>query len=441
MTNQPCVPSGNTANNLFVCSASYLGGTSSDVGNTVEIAPDNTIVIGGTLIGNNLGVTPVGTGNGVIIRLSANGQTVISLTRIGNSVEDLDIDPITGNIAVVTNLGLHVYNTNASASLWSIPITGVGTRRVAVGSDGTIAALVNKRVYVYDKNGVSLGASFPISHTFVEDVCVHSNSKSVICTGYTQRNGGGCRQLQVAFIKSYTYTGTLKWTNYDWTHAQAHSARSSCADSRGIRVAIGKDDRLYFAGESAGGNSIFRFNPKNIRTNAPNVRYDAYTDPFNTKSNHITYYARMNPSNGDILAGQFILTRLRSGAGNTIKPRAITADEVGNVYITGGAAASLDKRASPPQLSINGITIGAYSGGDAFLFIGAPDFKSRRIWIAFNGVNNTSLGATFNGVSVKGDSAAVLGTSSGVMITANSIQATPQAGTNMYYSVFPARKT
>ncbi len=53
---------------------------------------------------------------------------------------------------------------------------------------------------------------------------------------------------------------------------------------------------------------------------AADHQYDNYTQASNTVSNNITYIARLNPSDGSIRQGQFILTRLSNGKGNTIVP-------------------------------------------------------------------------------------------------------------------------
>ncbi|MBW4522056.1 MAG: SBBP repeat-containing protein [Scytolyngbya sp. HA4215-MV1] len=447
----PCTPSGNSATNLVVCTASYLGGTSNDTAAAVEVAPDRSVVIAGTLVGTTLNLRPIylqvtgspAQGNGSILRMDATGGTVLSMTRLGNTIDDMDINRTTGNIAVAGDFGVAMLNPQANRVLWS-QNQGVGGgasfstgRRVAVGNGGQVATLFNKQVQVFDAAGRRLGQFSP-GGSFVEDIAVDSASGSVIVTGYTQKNGGGCSQLQVAFVRSFSYTGVAKWTNYDWSHAQAFGAQSSCADSRGARVAIGRDNMLYFAGESAGGNSIFRFNPRNLSLAAPNVKYDAYTDPYNTKSNHITYYTKLVPSTGNIVAGQFLLARLKAGGGNTIRPRAITADEQGNVYVAGASAAAIANR-NPVNLSISGQAIGNYSGGDGFLLIVSPNLRNRYIWTAWTGVNPTSVGTTIMGVAVSQGVAAMVATSNGNMILVDPLQLNNQGGSDIFFSVFPAR--
>jgi len=49
-----------------------------------------------------------------------------------------------------------------------------------------------------------------------------------------------------------------------------------------IASPLGGDGKLYFAGESAGGNSIYRYDPKYLSVAAPNVKFDPYNHAYNT---------------------------------------------------------------------------------------------------------------------------------------------------------------
>ncbi len=445
-----CSASGTSATNLVVCSASYLGGSSEDQGSAVEVGSDYSVVFGGTIIGNNFGRSPVNLqagnsttpgGNGIIVRTSPSGEQILSVTRLGNSIDDLDVNRSQSTIAVVGDFGLALLSSQANQVLWSKYIgTGGGAlassgRRVAVGTNGEVAALFNKKVTIFDQQGTQLGQFTP-SGKYIEDIAVDSASGSVIVTGFSQKDGGGCSKLQVAWIRSYSYSGTLKWTNYDWTREQAYKPVNNCADTRGVRVAIGRDNLLYFAGQSAGGNTIFRSDPKNLTQSAPNVKYDQYNDAYNTKSNWITYYSRLDPATGNIQKGQIALTRLGDGSGNTIQPRGITADENGNVYISGISGAYIANRRDM-KLSISGQPLGVYNGFEGFLLVVNKEFTSRKVWTTWTGTNSTSAVSNVFGVSAAKGIAAIMGTSNGKMITVNPIQGNNAGGKDAFFSIFP----
>ncbi len=430
--------SAQATDNLNVYTASYLGSESDDVGTAVAISPDRTILFTGQIPDHNFGITPVnllGGGDGVIIQTDATGKELLSLTRIGTIIDDIEVNGRTGKIAVVGDFGLALLG-EAQTLLWHQELGSGGSatmsngRRVAMGTDGTIATLFNKKITLFDESGTAL-SEFPISGKFVEDVAIHSPSKSIIITGFSQKDRGGCRQLQVAFIRSYDYQGNLNWTNYDWTHAEAHGGNSSCADTRGDRLTLGLDGNLYFAGESAGGNTIFRYDPRDLSKDAPNVIFDPFNHPYNTASNHITYYARFDPETGEIKAGQFNLSRLSSGRGNTIIPRAIAADERGNLYIGGQSAASFANR---QESTISGQS-GAYAASDNFVLAVPSDLKKRTFMVSWNKGcrgNNQVVGiATGYGIT-----AMISDTAGCDMITVNPVQEKPQGGTEILYSVW-----
>ncbi|MCT7958575.1 SBBP repeat-containing protein [Laspinema palackyanum] len=425
-------------NNLNVSTASYLGSDADDFGTAVAISPDRTILFTGKIPHHNFGLTPVnlvGGGDGVILQTDATGRKLLSLTRMGRMIDDIEVNGRTGKIAVVGDFGLALLG-DAQTLLWHQELGSGGSatmsngRRVAMGTDGKIAALFNKKITIFDEMGTVV-SEFTIPGKFVEDVAIHSSSQSIIITGYTQKDRGGCRQLQVAFIRSYDYQGNLNWTNYDWTHGEAHRGNSSCADTRGSRLTLGLDGNLYFAGESAGGNTIFRYDPRDLSKDAPNVIFDPYNHPYNTASNHITYYARFDPVTGEIHAGQFNLSRLSNGRGNTIIPRAIAADEGGNLYIGGKSSASFANR---NESTISGQS-GAYAAADNFVLAVPSDLRTRTFMVSWNKGckgNNQVVGiATGYGIT-----AMISDTAGCDMITVNPLQGKPQGGMEILYSVW-----
>lgn len=369
--------------------ASYFGGGASDTVAVAEVADSCLVYYGGIVTGpapasaRLVGPGTTAASTGVLILSEPIVGAITAAVRFGQSITDAQIHRASGDIIVASNIGLARLSGDLSVTRW---VKAGQFARVSIGADGTIAALegsAGKRLVVYDADGTQLyERSFGDSQ--VNDVAVFSGAKPadrrIIVTGLAQRNGGGCRQLQVAWIRAYDGANQLAWSGYDWSQTQAYARASSCADTRGYRVAIGADNLLYFAGESAGGNSIFRYGVRDLQQNAPNVATDAFNSAYNTASNHITYFARLNPLDGSQISGAFLLARLTSGRGNTIRPRAITADESGTVYLGGVSAASIQNRA---MLTINGTPSAPYAGGDPWLLVLSPDLRQRRLWTSF----------------------------------------------------------
>lgn len=413
-------------NNLPASAATYLGGADEDQANAVEIAPDGSVVMAGMMPNHNPGdVTPtelLGGGSGAIVRVDGNGQDVLSVTRIGAAVNDLEMND-DGQMAVCGDFGVVTLNATASEVLWNAD-TASG-KRCSIGADGTVAAIVGNEAQVYNANG-DIIASWNVSGTSREDIVVDSANELIIATGFTNRRGGG-NPVQVAFMRAWSYNGEAQWTNYDFSGGDA--ARTSLmADTRGYRLAIGGDGKLYFAGESAGGNTIYSRDPKNIdqKLGDRQVTTDEYNTPFNTRSNHITWYGRYNPSNGDLEQGQIILTRLSSGGGNTIRPRGIDADANGTVYVSGVAACCIADRDSQ---QLGGQAIGGYTGGESYLLVVSPNLRERLYWTPFPGGGGAS-------VAVRNGTAALATTSEkDELVTLNAIQDNPASLPDAYLTV------
>lgn len=379
---------GGTVSSANVTYAAYVGGGSSDALNVAQVA-DNCLVYSGgkintpvTTAARKISAATTDKSTGVLtLAYPQNGQ-IVAAVRFGNVINDAQLRRSNGDIVVASDGGLAVLSPDLATTRWR---QDGNFTRVSVGSDGTVAGLDGtggKRLTVYSASGTAI-YSRTFADAMVNDVAVSTGATAadtrVIVTGMAQRDGGGCTKLQVAWVRAYNLNNELVWKSYDWTHAQAFARSSSCADTRGYRVEIGLDGRLYFAGEAAGGNSIYRYGSADLQAAAPNFPSDAYNNPYNTRSNHITYFTRLDPLTGKQSAGSFLLARLTNGNGNTIRPRAITAGQDGTVYVGGISAAHIQNRAN---VVLNGKKLQVYTGGDPWLLILSPDFRQRRLWIA-----------------------------------------------------------
>lgn len=432
--------------NLELTSATYVGGAGADSGRAVEIAPDGSVFYAGSLVAENLGTAPVallGGGNGVVIRMDGSGGKVLGMARLPSPVEDMEINHSNGKIAVAGAFGIAYLDAAGKTVLWSKTIgPGGGAtdgpgRRVSVGSDGTVAALFNKKVSAFDEAGNPVG-QFSVEGTWSNDIAVYGRGKLMVITGFTQKDGGGCSQLQVAWIRAYDATGAIKWKAYDWTHAEAFGRESSCADTRGYMLTMGRDDKLYFAGESAGGNTIFRYGAHALTDPGNLIGYDAYTQAYNISSNHITFFGRYDPATGALASGQLILPRLPTTKGNTIRVRGLAADEQGYVYVTGKTACCIENR---DKLTVNGKPVGP---GDGYIFISNPDFKGRVAWTTLAGGDSTEKNNRYaiGAITAASGKVALVGTAIGTMMTRNALQATGNAlsvlNSDGYLAIWPS---
>jgi hypothetical protein len=228
---------------------------------------------------------------------------------------------------------------------------------------------------------------------------VDSANEHLIVTGFKQDDGPPCTQLQIPFIRAYSYTGEVAWSAYDWNHTEVGSV-DECADSRGIAVSMGRDGKLYYAGESHGGNTVHRRDPSDYQTMTTKVvKSDSYNDAYNMNgAAPVLFFARFDAATGELEGAQVGVTRLSTGKGNALRPRSITADEKGNMLVGGDAACCIE---AAEDKTLNGSTpaFGSYLGG-AFVLIVPPDFSSRLLWTSL--VGPSGGGASVTGVAAGG---------------------------------------
>lgn len=412
-----------TANNLEVSAATYLGGNEHDTASAVEFSPQRELVVAG-----NFGMAAVGTAAersllgatlnsaGQIVRMSVSGQEVLSITHLGNTLQDMDVNRASGTIVAGGDFGVAVLNAAADQVLWSQDLGGE-VKRVAIANNGTVVTLHDKTVSVWSSQG-QLIAQQTLTRSYVEDVAIDPETGAIYVAGYDNKyNSLDNNPVQVAFLTGFDGNLNTQWSSWGYEADTLTDGHNDMADTRGYRVTIGRDGQLYYLGEVAGGNSIYRWNGKD-RSTETLVKYDAYNDPYNSKSPHQTYYARINPETGEVLQGQLALARLSSGDSNAVRvyEGSITADEAGNVYIGGRAFSGVAGR---DQQTINGEAVGEYAKADPFALVVSSDFQSRKNWTTF--VKDGGQG-TINGFAVGEGRAAIVGTiNQGTVITKSAL--------------------
>ncbi len=382
-------------------SSSLLGSSGDDMVRGAGIQSDGTVVLA-ALIGD---ATPGGvtatvlagatvSSSGAIVRLSRDGRSVLSVTRVATEVWDLAIDGSDHIVIAARAAGVITLNANASAVLWA-NANGGSCERIDASANGDVAALHGSftnygdapaaagTITVYHGDG-SLAGTVP-GYRKTYDVAIDSVRGRVYFTGFNQLTGPSGNPVQVAYLRSAAYDGTTAWTDYDWTAAQVDEPNNNnMADTRGVRLSMGEDGRLYATFLCAGGNHIFRYLPTALTTAGPIVGGDLYHQFSNTKSEHKTYFGRYDADTGAVLLGQQFVARLGggTGAGNTVWAQNgdIHADSNGRVYL---ALTSAFGCPISPELC----PAGTYTGGAVLLAMSA-DFTTRIACMRVSGSSN-----------------------------------------------------
>lgn len=409
------------SNNLQLSSATYLGTANNDVASAVEISPtDQAIIIAGNF-----------NGAGEIRRLTDGNTAPLSTTALGGVVNDMDVDRDSGEIVTVGSFGIKVYNQNAGTVLWS----QTGTfDRVAVANDGTISTLTNSNdtVTLWSPTGTQL-ATTTLTGTDIRpaDIAINPTTKQVYVTGFNQVSA----DLQTPFIRAFDANLTPVWNTWDYSAAQV-TGQNLGADTRGERITFGQNGGLYFLGKTDGGNNVYQRDGEDIsQALATKVDVDKYNNFSGAGAGSFTFHAKINPTNGSIERGQFILTNNETKP-NSFTPNSITADEVGNVYIGGSSAFQIQNR---NLQQINGETVGNYTLGEIAVLGLTPDYTVRKFWTPLTQTGDTDgSSGSINGFAVGNGTAAIFATITkpAVATTPGAINPNPLGGNDTYLALW-----
>jgi len=445
--------------------ASYLGGASTvDSVRAAVIQSNGTVVLAanigsvrpGGLTPTVLGAATVDSG-GALVRLASDGKTVLGVTLVGAMVTDLACDANDRLYVGLGTAGLIALDAGAATVRWSKAPSNT-VLRLDVGATGTCAALATSTadagtaapgagtIWVYDADGTQLG-SFP-GYRNTLDLAVDDTTDTVALIGWRQTSiasAGG--PVQISFMRGYDFSGTVKWTGYDWSADvdspnYLNKIKNNMADSRGCRISMGRDGKLYGLFEVAGGNHLFRYSPMNITTGVTIAGGDAWNSFSNTKSEHKTFVARYEPATGAYLRGVQFCARLSvngTGKGNAANPHGseVCADEQGRVYFGGVSAFGLP---IPPQFTpaagqaaFAPVALGDYYGG-AFLVVMNPDLTKRLYCTALT--NTAAITRAIAAREVAGRTVIAFGgETGGATYTLDPIQATSGAAKDGWFAV------
>ena len=409
-------------NNLDISAATYLGGSEDDFTDAVDISLDgNLVIVGGSLKNAKLGgkeTELLGGGDGTIVRYDSQTNQAIATTRLPGRVLDLEVSN-NGDIAVAYEGGIAVLNADATKVKWSKSFTDVS--RIAISDSGKVGVVRDikggDRAYLFDSNGEQLQEwSTNGGRRHFKDIAVSDqNGGMVVTTGFEQKTS----ILQVAFTQALTYEGENLWKNYDFDDEDIYK-ENLLADTRGQRVAFGRDGQLYASYYVNGGTgfSIFYRDPYDLTeelTDKRKIETDQYNSPTNVNSIQMLWYGRYDLENGDLIKGQSLLGRRDDGKGNSVNANSITATKDGTVIIAGGAAGKIANR---DEQTIEGQPVSEYTPYDGHLAIISPDLTERLSWTPISDSNGGVVAA------VRDEKIAAVTTTDfeGSQITDNAIQ-------------------
>lgn len=418
---------------LNVCTATYLGGSGENEAVAVAIDEEGRILVAG-----NWQTPPEpqhedsmeAEGPGALAVLSPTGSEVLDLLTFSSTLRDISLNPTTNELAVALSESLQVWDLSQRETVWEVSRAGI--EKVAFDQD-LLAVQSGTNIAVFDASGELL-SEIDVDRTRVNDIAVHGELEQVYITGFHQVSGN----LQQPFLFAYAPTGERVWTNWNWS---AEEAGELSSDTRGQAVGVGRDGKLYYAGESHGGVTTHFRDPTDIDEEAPLVRRDAYSQSHNWNgAAPLGFVARLDPATGAFEGGQLLAVRLSDGRGNGVGPRLITANEEGVIFVGGGSACCIERW---EEKTVAGHRAMPGYGGGQWVMALPPDFDNRPLWTTFNG---GAPGADLRSIDARGPAMALVHTHEadddeveGNMITTRAL--TPEAPggvANIHLVVFPS---
>gem|GEM_PF-4955693 len=304
---------------------------------------------------------------------SETGDDMLASFAIGR-VSDMDTNPDGSKLMVATNQGVYEYNT-ADQSIDQI-YSGTADR-VDTDANGNTVIASGQRMTVINGQGDVL-FNRVMGGTYFEDVAIDAESNLVYAVGFQNQTLPNGLPVQGSYLRAYDITsdnGSIVWSRFEFSGNQK---ANNIADARLNNVEIGQNGELYIMGQSAGSQTIFRFDGTRLNGSDVLTKIDHANDLWDTGSAHILYHAHVDKVSGDIINSQLTMGRLKSnGKSNTYKPGDIAVDENGNVYIGGENSYGIQNREG---ISINGKDVPLYDGSDPSFMALSDNFTQRYSW-------------------------------------------------------------
>lgn len=279
--------------------------------------PENVITIGDKLLlAADNKIYNITNGNKEIIFQSV--EKIFDLKQYSNDI-----------ILLAKETCLSLYNLVSKVEQILFTYDQKVTSSVVITDGQKVAIIQNKNKLIVLKSDFTIDSEFSETGTYIEDALFYQSDLYYV--GFANRKRKGV-PVQVPIFRG---PFALWETN-------GEKLGADMADGRLYKI-YEHAGNIYVLGESAGGNSQFRWNGLDLKTSTINNGADWWTHAVKTKANHITYVGMIDPLQQKVIRGQFVLTRLPDMEGNTHRANCLFVDESG-VYIGGEAAAYIFNR-------------------------------------------------------------------------------------------------
>jgi len=371
--------------------------------------------------------TPIGTdgdSDGQLLRLSPDGQSLEQVYRLGSPVLDVAVGN-EGEIAVATEHAVSGVDLATDETTWEVE-SDADSKVVAYGPNGYHVVKLDAQLSVYSPDHTEEHSN-EINTSYLTDVDVNGDGESYYVTGFDNKTLPDGNPIQVAYLRAYGFDGELQWEKFGF---DGQNLSENIADTR-LKHVTYHDGELVVGGESAGTQTVFRYDGDRYDGEESVQMVDHYNDLWDSGSAHVAYHARFNAESGEHRASQLTMTRLSDGKSNTFRVNDVAVDNEGRVYVGGQSAARLAARSAQ---TVDGQSVGEYVGPEPSLLVTTPMFNQRRIWTTFN--EQAATGAVTGVDARDGKTAVVAGIDSGSAFVEGSQVVSEADSAQSYLAVF-----
>lgn len=277
--------------------------------------------------------------------------------------------------------GLMIYSLSTGL-VKKIVISSANVSRVKV-RNGYILHQRGNNVSFYDQQ-LTKKASQSFGVTELMDFELDTDNFLYASGFQAQKNfNAGNLPVHIAFLYKMKFTGiaiqaipnspTGENLGKLWGY-NAATLSNDMADTRLNRLYI-HGDKLYCLGSVYGGNSIFRYNGKDLSTKTQ-IAGDIYSQTWQTRDETGTYIGIVDLNTFVVLRGQEYRTRKDNNDGNTLFPRTVFADGT-DIYISALAGFKIPNRSTQTWLNQ---PLPAYKGDASFIVVNDA-LTQRKAWV------------------------------------------------------------
>jgi len=337
-------------------------------------------------------------------------------------VSKINVCRASGGAAVVASGSFGLEGLDSNGRIWSNDALGEVKAMSEVRAGRVAVISHNRTVAVISVSGELLHQRF-FDYSYVTAVEIFSDHR-VAVGAYT--NNRATNAVQIARLETYTADLQTRLTQ-TWGQFSARQLDDShnMADTRVYGLALDHSEKhIYVAGESAGGNSIYRWDGLDLQTSTAR---DTGSPMWMAKSDaHVGYVGRVRASDGKVLSGTFIAPILRSQQRlNTfrMKGSAMQYDHKSkSLYVMGTSTCCIPGRTAFTLAGqrVDGGDPAGYAGSDPSLVAFDFALKTRRAWTTFSSWRNKGTPA---GLSIQNGTMTIVVTTHGgrAITTKNSL--------------------